>query len=169
MTLLAHLVCALSLLVAYILQTAIFSQMPLLNGTADLILLFLAAWSLQDRVKNSLLWAAITGVLISMVSAMPFFAPLFGYLGVIGISKLLQRKVWRVPILAMFIVTLLSTFFQLAFYVIVLQVNSSPISWRESLDMVILPSALLNLIFALPVYAIVNDIVGRISPLEVDA
>lgn len=168
MILLTHLVCALSLLVAYILQTAIFSQTPIMNGTADIVLLFLAAWSLQERVKNSLLWAAIAGVLISIVSAMPFFAPLFGYLGVVGISKLLQRKVWRAPILAMFFVTFLSTFFQLAFYVIVLQVTGSPISWGESLDTVIVPSTLLNLIFALPVYAIVNDIVGRINPLEVE-
>ena len=168
MILLAHLVCALSLLVAYILQTAVFSQTLMLNGTADLVLLFLAAWSLQDGVENSLLWAGIAGLLISIVSAMPFYAPFFGYLGVVGISKLLQRKVWRAPILAMFIVTLLSSFFQLVFYLIVLQVNGTPISWRESLDAVILPSTLLNLIFALPVYAIVNDIVGRIRPSEVE-
>ncbi len=166
---LAHLVCVLSLVVAYILQTTIFSQTPLLSGTADLILLFLAAWSLQENVENSWLWTVIAGVLISMVSAMPLYAPLFGYLGVVGISKLLQRKVWRAPILAMYIVTLLSTFFQQALYVIILQINGSPIAWGESLDMVILPSALLNLIFALPIYAVVNDIVGRMNPLEVEA
>lgn len=168
MTLLADLVCVLSLIVFYILQTAIFSQMSLLSGTADLILLFLVAWSLQPKVKNCWLWTVVAGVMISIVSAMPFFAPLFGYLGVVGISKLLQRKVWRAPILAMFIITLLSTFFQQAIYVVILQINSSPISWVDSLDVVMLPSALLNLIFALPIYAIVNDIVGRMYPLEVD-
>ena len=166
---LEHLLCALSLLILYLLQTAIFSQTPLVNGTADLILLFLVAWSLQERVKNCLLWTAIAGVLISIVSAMPFYAPLFGYLGVLGISKLLQRKVWRAPILAMFIITLLGTFFQQALYVLMLQINGNPITWGESLDVVILPSALLNLIFALPIYAIVNELVGRMNPLEVDA
>lgn len=164
----AHLVCVLSLVVFYILQTSIFSQAALISGTADLILLFFAAWSLQEQVKNRWLWAAIGGLLISIVSAMPFYAPLIGYLGVVGISKLLQRRVWQVPIQAMFIVTLVGTLFQHIVYVIALQINGAPISWAQSLDMVILPSVLLNLIFALPMYAIVNDLVGRIYPLEAE-
>ena len=164
----AHLVCALALVVFYILQITIFSQTTLVNGTADLILLFLAAWSLHDRVKNYWLWAGIGGFLISLISAMPFYAPLLGYLGVVGIATLLKRRVWQTPILAMFIVTVFGTFFQLAVYVVALQVSGAPISWGQSLDMVILPSVLMNMIFALPMYALVNDIVGRIYPLEVE-
>jgi cell shape-determining protein MreD len=99
---------------------------------------------------------------------MPYYAPLLGYLGVVGISKMLQRRVWRAPILAMFIITFLGTFFKHAVYVIALQINGAPIAWGESLDRVILPSVLLNLVFALPIYAIVNDLVGRIYPLEVE-
>lgn len=163
-----HLVCALSLVVFYILQLSIFSQTALISGTADLILLFLAAWSLQEQVKNTWFWTVIAGFLISVVSAMPFFAPLIGYLGVVGISKLLQRWVWRVPILAMFIVTLFGTFYQHAVYVLVLQITGAPISWTQSIDTVMLPSILLNLIFSIPIFAITNNLVGRIYPLEVE-
>ena len=161
--------CALFLVFFYILQSTIFSRMVLISGTADLLLLFLAAWSLQEQVKNTWIWAAITGLIVSLISAMPFFAPLIAYLGVVAISKLIQRKVWKIPILAMFIVTLLGTFLQHIIYIIVLQIDGAPISWLQSLDMITLPSLLLNLIFALPIFAIVNDIVGRIYPLEVEA
>lgn len=161
-----HIVSGLSLLVLYILQTTIFSQTPLLSGTADLILLFIAAWSLQTQVKNSWLWAFISGLLISIVSAMPFYTPLIAYISIVGISKLLQSKVWRTPIFAMFIVTLVGTFLQHAIYIISLQITGAPISWGESVDMVILPSVLLNLIFALPIYAIASDLAGRAYPLE---
>ena len=164
----SHLVCALSLVVFYILQTTVFSRMTLIAGSADLILLFFAAWSLQEKVKNSWLWAAIAGILISIVSAMPFFAPLIGYMGVVGISKLLQKRVWRIPIIAMFIVTLLGTFFQQALYLLVLQISGAPLTWGESFDTVMLPSVLLNLIFALPIYAVASELVGRIYPLEAD-
>jgi len=167
--LISHLVCAFSLMVFYILQSAVFSRLTILAGSADLILLFLAAWSLQERVKNSWIWAAIFGLLISIVSAMPFFAPMIGYLGVVGISKLLQKRVWRIPMVAMIIVTLLGSFFQHSIYVVFLQVAGITLSWRQSLDSVIVPSVLLNLIFALPIFAIVNDLVGRIYPLEVEA
>ena len=164
-----HIAYVLSLVVFYILQTTIFSQMSLVNGTADLILLFLVAWSLQEQFKNSWIWTLLTGLLVSYFSVMPFYSPLIGYLGVVLISKLLQQWVWRTPILTMFIVTLLGTIFQHFVYVIALQLSGAPISWRVSMDMVILPSVLLNLIFALPIYAIVNDLVVRISPLEVEA
>ena len=165
----ANLVCALSIVVFFILQTTIFSQARLISGAADLLLLFLIAWSLQEQMKNTWLWTVIAGLLVSLVSAMPFYAPLIGYLGVIAISKLLQRRVWRTPLLAMLIVVILGTFIQLTIYVIVLQITGAPIAWAQSLDSVILPSALLNLIFSLPMYAIVNDLAGRISPLEVEA
>ena len=165
----SHLVCVLSLVVFFILQTTILSQARLVSGTADMILLFLAAWSLQEHVKNSWLWTVISGILISLVSAMPFFAPLIGYVGVVSISKGLQRRVWRTPLLLMLIVVLLGTFFQQSIYVLALQISGAPISWLESFDRVILPSALLNLIFALPIYAIAKDLAGRISPQEVEA
>jgi rod shape-determining protein MreD len=155
--------------VFFILQTTIFSQARLVSGAADLLLLFLIAWSLQEQMKNTWLWTVVAGLLVSLVSAMPFYAPLIGYLGVIAISKLLQRRVWRTPLLAMLIVVILGTFIQLTIYVIVSQITGAPIAWAQSLDSVILPSALLNLIFSLPMYAIVNDLAGRISPLEVEA
>jgi len=166
--LISHLVCALSLVVFFILQTTIFSQTRLVSGTADMILLFLAAWSLQEHVKNTWIWTVIAGLLISLVSAMPYFAPLIGYVGVVAFSKGLQRRVWRTPLLAMLIVVLVGTFFQHAVYVLVLQITGAPIAWLESLDSVILPSALLNLIFSLPIYAIARDLAGRISPQEVE-
>ena len=164
----SHLVCALSLVVFYTLQNAVFSQTTLISGTADVILLFLAAWSLQEQVKNSWLWTIIAGLLISFTSAMPFYAPLIGYLSVVGISKLLQVRIWRVPIFAMFIVTLLGTILQHIVYIILLQVAGASIPWGVSIDQVVLPSLLLNLIFALPIYAVVNELVGRIYPLEVE-
>ena len=165
----SHIVCALAMLIVSILQMTVFSRINLIAGSADLVLLFVAAWSLQEKVKNSWLWTAIFGLLLGMISAMPFYAPLIGYLGVVFISKLLQRRVWRVPMLAMLIITLVGTFFQQAVYIIILQVTGSPISWVESLDSVILPSVLLNLIFALPIFAVANELARRVYPLEVEA
>lgn len=164
----AHIVCAVLLVVFYILQSAVFSRIILISGAVDLILLFLIAWSLQERVKNTWVWTVIAGLLVSIISAMPFYAPLIAYLGVVAISKLIQSQVWRIPILAMFIVTLIGTLFQHFVYVLALQIDGAPVLWQESFDLIILPSVLLNLIFSLPVYAIVNDLVGRIYPLEVE-
>jgi rod shape-determining protein MreD len=164
----AHLVCAISLLVFYILQSTVFSQMTLISGTVDLVLLFIAAWALQPQVRNSWVWAVLGGLLISLISAMPFYAPLIAYVSIVAVSKLLQRKVWRIPILAMLIVTILGSFLQHFIYIIALQINGTPISLIESVDKVILPSVLLNIIIAIPIFAIASELAGRIYPLEMD-
>jgi rod shape-determining protein MreD len=166
--LISNLVYALLIVIFYILQTTVFSQTVLISGTADILLLFFAAWSLQEQVKNTWIWTIIAGFLISLISAMPYFAPLLAYLGVVAISKLIQRRVWKIPILAMFIVTLLGTFLQHIIYFIVLQLDGVSISLAQSLDMITLPSLLLNLIIALPIFAVVNEVVGRLYPLEVE-
>lgn len=161
--------CALTFVVFYTLQTTVFSQMTLISGTADVVLLFLAAWSLQQKVNNTWLWTVITGIMVSLFSAMPYFSPFIGYFLVVSISKLLQRRVWQNPILAMFIITIVGTIVQQIIYVIALKVSGASIPWGTSFDHVILPSLLMNLIFALPIYAIINDLVGRLFPLEVEA
>ncbi len=161
-----HIVFSISMMVVYILQTAIFSRISLISGTPDLILLFLAAWSLQENAKRAWIWTIITGFFVSLVSAMPFYAPLIAYVCVFGISKLLQRQVWRIPLLAMFIISFLGSLLQGLIYTGALLISGSIIAWGQSLDAVILPSILLNLIFTIPVYAIVSDIAGRIFPVE---
>ena len=92
-----------------VLQSAIFSQIPLLQGTTDLVLLALVAWSLQRRVRTAWQWGIIGGLLVGFVSAVPFFVYVVGYLLAVGFSLLLRQRIWQVPLLAMFIATFFGT------------------------------------------------------------
>ena len=55
--------------VLLMLQMAAFSNLKILNGTADVILLAVAAWALQERVKNGFVWAIIGGAMVTLISA----------------------------------------------------------------------------------------------------
>jgi rod shape-determining protein MreD len=156
------------MIILVILQTGIISRIPLLNGTPDLILLVLVAWSLQEKVKNAWLWALVGGVLASLVSATPFFAPLVGYIIVTTLGRLLQRRIWQTPILAMFVLTFLGTFVYQGILFSALVVSGVPIGWREGLNLVTLPSVLLNMALALPVHSIVVDIAHWVYPIQVE-
>jgi len=156
------------MIVLLIIQTVVVSRLPLLHGTADIILLALVAWALQEKVKHAWGWALIAGLIVSLVSAMPYFSPLIGYLLVVGIARFLQRHVWQMPILAMFVATIAGTLVQQALYYVVLQVHGTPLPLSESVSLIILPSALLNLLLSLPVYALVNDFAKSIYPVEVE-
>jgi rod shape-determining protein MreD len=157
------------LLVLVMLQSAIVSTLPLLHGSADLILLVLVAWSLQERVPSSYEWAVLGGVMSGAITKLPFYVPLIGYLAAAALARFLRQQVWQTPFFAMFITTFLST---IMFYLIswsILVIQGMPLPFLESMNLVVLPAALLNLILALPVYVVVTDLAQSIYPEEVDA
>jgi rod shape-determining protein MreD len=161
-------ILALPVLVVLIMfQTVVVSRLPLLLGTADLILLALTAWALQERVKNAWVWTILGGVLVSVISAVPFYTPLIGYAAVTAIARVLQRRVWQTPVLAMFIATFLGTLITQGLSIIALKINGVPIDLQESLRLVILPSLLLNLVLAFPIRAIMVDLAAWVYPVEI--
>lgn len=150
------------------LQTIVISTLPLLDGYADLVLLVLIAWSLQERVRSAWVWTIIAGLMVGFTSALPLMVPVISYLGVTGLSRLFLRRVWQSPILAMFLVTFLGSLASQGLTMIVLIFNGTSLPLGDSLNLVVLPSTLLNLLLALPVYAVIADLAQWVYPDEVE-
>jgi cell shape-determining protein MreD len=153
------------LIITVMLQMVVFSRLSLLHGNADLVLLTLVAWALQTRVRTAWFWALVGGVLVSFVSALPLYLPLVIYLVSTAISRLLKRRVWQTPILVLFVAVFLSCLFQNLLSVSVLEFFNRSIPLQQGLSLVIIPSLLLDLLLALPVYIIVVDLANWIYPL----
>jgi len=149
-------------------QTVIVSSLPLLSGQADLIMLVLIAWGLQERARTAWVWAIVAGLMVGVVSALPVVVPVIGYLLVIVITRLFVRRVWQTPILAMFIMTFAGSLIYQVLVMGVLIFYGTSLPVGDSLNLVILPGTLLNLLLALPVYAIVADMAQGIYPEEVE-
>ena len=75
-----------------ILQSAVVSRIPLLHGTADLVLIALLAWAIQERVNSAWQWSILGGLLVSLVTALPLAAILAGYLLATGVALLLRHR-----------------------------------------------------------------------------
>lgn len=151
-----------------ILQSAIVSRIPLLHGTADLVLLALVAWAVQERVRTAWQWGIIGGLLVSMVSAVPILVIMAGYLLTIVVAVLLRQRIWGVRLLGMFTATFLGTLITHALTIAALQFNGTPIPWAAALNTITLPSALLNLILVVPMYALIGDLANWIYPEEIE-
>jgi rod shape-determining protein MreD len=152
-----------------IVQSTIVSTMPLLKGTADLFLLFIVAWALQDRVETAWHWCLIGGVLASIYSGLPFGVFILAYLICVGTARLIKRRVWKAPFLAMLAATFISTI-----VVQVLSMGSRMISGVnipiiDMLNLILLPSLLLNLVLAIPVFSIMRDMASWLFPEELEA
>jgi len=154
--------------ITLVLQTAIASRIHLLSGTLDLFLLILAAWSLQEQVKTAWYWAILGGLMVGLVSGLPWYIPLLGYLAVVSLGRLLTQRVWQAPLLAMFAITFMGTLLMGTLSLIVLRFLGDPLLMGESYSLVILPSILLNLLASVPVYWLVRDLARRVYPMEVE-
>jgi hypothetical protein len=156
------------LLMAFVLQTAAFSRLPLLYGTADIVLLVILAWMLNDRVKHGWEWVIMAGLVSSFISALPILLPLWGYIIAAGLSFWLKKRIWQTPVLAMLVSTFIGTIFYQTSSVIILQIFGSSIDLSQSYSLVILPSAFWNLILAVPVYSLVDELSILVYPSEVN-
>jgi rod shape-determining protein MreD len=150
------------LLVALLLQTALVSRITLLSGHADLVLVLVVAWALQERVRYAWICGAVAGLVVGAISGAPWFIYLLVYLGVVVMARLLTRRIWQAPLLAMFAVTFSGTIALTLFtflYRFLFEIT-------QSLDVVfiqiIMPSILLNLLLATAIHPLMRDLAGRI-------
>jgi rod shape-determining protein MreD len=153
-------------LLLLILQTTIASEITLIHGTVDLILLWLAAWGLNSKDKSGYLLAVLAGGLVSYVSALPWYVYLFGYLSVIILARFVYRRLWQSPMLSMFAIILVSSIILYLLTMIGLRINGTEYPLQISLTNVIIPSIFLNLLMAIPIFAIVRDMAGWVYRSE---
>ena len=151
---------------AVILQSSVVSQVHLLSGYADLPLVLLAAWALQERVDSSWHWGALTCLFIGFISRLPLPVIIGGYAGVLLLARILQRRVWQAPLLAMFSVVFLGTLFFQVLSFVVLGFLGTSFVFGDVIGVIILPSLLLNMLLAIPIYAFMRDLSYWVYPVE---
>ncbi len=152
-----------------VLQSAVLSRMRLLNGTVDLMLLVLAALAVQGNVRNAWLWAVVGGLAAGLATALPFGVLLGGYLAVTALALLLKRWFNKAPLLALLIVVFAGTLvIQGASYVAVVLLQGGLLPLGQVINLILLPSLLLNLLLCIPLFLIVRDMAAWLYPQELE-
>lgn len=154
--------------VLLLLQSAIFARFPLLRGTADLGLVVVIAWALQKRVQTAWQWGIIGGLLVGLASALPFWASLAIYLLAVAVALALRQRVWQAPILAMFIATFSITLLAHSITFIALRVSGVSLPLGQTLNLITLPSLILNLVIAIPAFYLIADLAKWLYPEQLE-
>jgi hypothetical protein len=152
------------ILLTVILQSAVISRVYLLSGIADLPMVMLAAWALQEEVDSAWQWAVATGLLVGFVSGISWLVPIAGYVAVIFLARVFQRRIWQAPLLAMFSITFLGTLIVSALSIAALRIAGVDLPVSDVLGLLTLPTVLLNLLIAIPVYAVMRDLARWVYP-----
>ena len=145
---------------AVIVQSAIIGQFPLLGGSADVLLVLVTAWALQEQVTTGFHWAFLASVFVGLVSSLPWFVYFAVYMGVVLLAMVLQRRVWQVPMLAMFSVTFIGTMLLHLLTLAYLSLSGNAVPALDALGLITLPSVLLNMLVAIPLFRLMRDLAG---------
>lgn len=152
------------ILLSVVLQSAMISRIYLLSGLADLPLVMLTAWALQDNVDSAWHWAVAFGLMVGFVSGMPWYVPVISYVAVVALAQVFQKRVWQAPLLAMFSMTFLGTIILSLISFAVLRVSGVIMPLEDVLGLLVLPGVLLNMFLAIPVYAVMRDLSRWVYP-----
>jgi rod shape-determining protein MreD len=161
-----HVVAFPVLALAVVLQSAIVSRISLLAGYADLVLVIVIAWALQDGVTTAWHWAITAGAMIAFVSGLPWAVPLAGYLMAVFLAQILQKRIWQAPLIVMFTVTFLASLFSHVLTFVVLNFMGASLPFGDTFSLITVPSVLLNLLLAIPILWLMRDLAGWVYPVE---
>ncbi|MBT7817982.1 MAG: hypothetical protein HN672_01375 [Chloroflexi bacterium] len=153
------LIAIFTLALATILQTTIFVEMKLLQGSADFVLLTLLGWILHERTEGHWQWGVLAGLFTGFASELPIWVTVFGYLLVVLAIQYLHSKIWQAPMVILFVSIIVGSILVLFLDTTYLVVIGVQLPFLDSLNLVILPSVILNMLFILPVYALMGELV----------
>jgi rod shape-determining protein MreD len=152
-----------------LIQSAILTHFPLLRGTADLVLVAVVAWALQKRTQTAWRWGIIGGLMVGLASGLQFWASVIIYLAATGIALALRQRVWQAPILAVFIAVFISTLVAHFITFVALRLGGTSLPLLQTLNLISLPSVILNLVFAIPLFYMLADLAKWLYPEELEA
>jgi len=149
-----------------ILQSAVVSRLPLNRGTADLMLVVLVAIALQKTVTTSWQWSIVGGLFIDFLSGLPFGIFTVSYLLATGLALIIRERIWRFSFLMQLLVVFFGTLFSHVLSFLVLFLQGSEISLGIVLQVVTLPSIILNFMLSLPIFILTQDVLEQVNPQE---
>jgi len=79
-------------IILVILQLAVVANVPLLHGAADLLLLWVAAWSLLSKGQSAWVYAGASAIAVAFVSAINPAVPIITYLSVVLVARFFKRE-----------------------------------------------------------------------------
>ena len=147
-------------------QSAVVSRLPLIKGTADLMLVLLVAIALQKTITTAWQWSVVGGLLIDFISGLPFGVFTVSYLPATGLALLIRDRIWRFSFLMQLLVVLFGTLIAHLLAFILLFLQGGGLALGEVLQVVTLPSIILNFMLSLPVYILVQDVIGQFASQE---
>lgn len=153
-------------MIVSMLQLGIFSNIQVISGKIDLIMLGVIAWILQKKtgITDILIYVITSVLILYFISAEPIVI-LLAFYGLMSVSIYwVKNNIQQIPIVSMLFSTAIFTFAHLTIFGVYLQLAGVQLEANEVFQTVILPSMLFNLIAAIPMFLLSNELQHLVYP-----
>ena len=147
-----------------ILKSTLMPHLRVVGGAPDLMLLMVASWALLAPHTEAFFWAFVGGLAQDLLSGVPLGTSSLGLLLVALLANMLQAQLYRSNVVIPLFVTLVGS---VVFYLVVMGVltlTGHAVDWIYNLVNITAPTVILNLILALPVFAVIRYLYERLNP-----
>lgn len=132
------------------LQSSLISRLQLLDGRPDLVLLAVVAWALTGRGREAMVLGFLGGLLLDSFSQVPLGWSAAVLVVIASMVSYSEGRFWGAnPLMQMAAVLAATLAFHLA-GILVLLLLGGQLDLTLALSRIVLPSAFLNLLLALP-------------------
>jgi hypothetical protein len=165
---LAQLIAIPVILLLTCLQISLSGKFMILDGFADIILVWITAWVAQTNIKHNWFWIVFSIAVVCYISALPWYSTLISYVIILAMSIIINRRLWQSPFLSFLLILIIGSLFYYFDGIIGLKLSGSSITVSEAFLRITLPSIIMNLVIAFPIYLISRDMIHWVYPGEVE-
>jgi rod shape-determining protein MreD len=134
------------LAIVAVVQTAVAPAFTFFGTRPDLMLVVVVGWGVLRGVEEGLIWGAIGGMVLDLLSGSPFGVFTFSLILVSFITGLGEINVFRANILLPGATVAVATMIYNLLVLAMLQLMGRPVTWTLGLIRLIAPAVVLNLI-----------------------
>ena len=153
------------MIVLAVLQTAVFSRLPILNNVPQIILLASISWGLLRGVTEGVVWAFIGGFILDLFTIAPMGLTAVSYITAVFVTIWLQESLPQSRFFTPLVLAGLGTIIA----AIVYQLGARLLGYAFSIQtLTSLPQAiLLNIIVMMPMYWAMSALYNLLRPRRV--
>jgi rod shape-determining protein MreD len=151
-----------------VVQSVVFSQVRLVGGQADLVLLAIVAWALTGRWREAMILGVVGGAFLDLLSAVPIgMSSLALVLIAYGVAAT-EGRLWGAHLLTPLGVILAASLVFSAVSLLGSLLAGAVIDIGSVSTRIVLPSLFLNLLLAVPAAQLASVLQRMLYPPEVE-
>jgi len=133
------------------------------RGQLSLVMFPVVAWAIRSDLEGSFAWAFVGGIAMDLLSIIPVGTSSFALVLIVFVVNTLSVQIYRVNIIMIFAITIVSTIFMQFFVYFILVLLGNSYNLLALIRLILIPTLIYNLIAIIPIYGFVRLIQRRLE------